>query len=204
MFRLEYRFKSVEYNSLKGTIGEHLARSYIRNHLAARIIKEDEWDHVLLSRNDYKYHTRTWNKPLFSYDTFRKDFIVHGFYANKKLLSRYATVVGVLEQNHCTPDGLLLKLRETGKMKRLKESFSLPARPKSRKHKTSAEYPIVEGDLEVVEIKCGRHAKLMSKQKETYNDLVAKGIPLRMVKVRFVSFDLNRFLVEEHRYERFL
>ncbi len=66
------------------------------------------------------------------------------------------------------------------------------------------EFPVVDGNLEIVEIKCGRTAKLMIKQKTTYNDLIAKGIPLRMIKVRIVSFDLNQFLVEERKYERFL
>ena len=42
------------------------------------------------------------------------------------------------------------------------------------------------------------------KQKETYNNLIAKGIPLRMIEVRIVSFDSNRFLVEEHKHDRFL
>ena len=66
------------------------------------------------------------------------------------------------------------------------------------------ELPIVEGDLEIVEIKCGREAKLMEKQKKIYNDLIAKEVSLRMINVRIVSFDLNRFLIEEHKHERFL
>ena len=33
---------------------------------------------------------------------------------------------------------------------------------------------------------------------------VQKDVPLRLIKVRIVSFDLNRFLVEEHKYEKFL
>jgi len=64
--------------------------------------------------------------------------------------------------------------------------------------------PVVDGGLEVVEVKCGRTSKLMDKQKETYNDLIARGVPLRLLRVRIVSFDLNRFLVEERRYDRFL
>ena len=65
-------------------------------------------------------------------------------------------------------------------------------------------FPVVDGGLEVLEIKCGRKARLMGKQKETYNDLIAKGYPLRMIKVRIASFDLNQFLVEETKFERFL
>ncbi len=205
---MEYSFKTLERSILKGVIGEHLARSFIRGKLAPELAREEGWHHVLLSINDYKLHSKTLNKKLFSFDLFKTDFIQQGFYANRKLLARYAEVAGILTQNHCTPDGLLMKLRETGGTKKLQESTcpigaSLRI-DESHRHGDTLEFPIVDGDLEVVEIKCGRQARLSSKQKETYNNLIAKGIPLRMIKVRIVSFDLNRFLVEEHRYERFL
>ncbi|UCE44093.1 MAG: hypothetical protein JSV57_00945 [Candidatus Bathyarchaeota archaeon] len=205
---LEYRFKRLEYNGLKGTIGEHLARSFIRGNLAPKLMREEGWSHVMLSNNDYKHHAWTWNTKLFDFDNFRQDFILHGFYPTMTLLSKYTSAVGILNQNHCTPDGLLLKFRETGKMKRVKKS-DLPSGArmrveKRRKHGDLFEFPTVEGDLEIVEIKCGRKAKLMGKQKEAYNALIAKDVPLRMIKVRIVSFDLNRFLVEEHKYEKFL
>lgn len=204
---MEYRFQTLELNGLKGVIGEHVARSFIRNQLAPRLVDDEGWNHVLLSHNDYKKHAGSGNKKLFSFDRFREDFIFHGFYANLKLLSKYATIVGILVRNHCSPDGLLLKLRETGRMKRLRENAYLldtwlgggPS-----KKRGGSKFPMVDGEIEVVEVKCGRSAKLLKRQKKTYNDLIAKGVPLRMVKVRIVSFDRNQFLVEEHRYDRFL
>jgi len=184
---LEYKFRLLEWNGLKGLIGEHLARSFIRNKLSLKLIKEEGWDHVLFSGNDYKKHSWTWNTKLFKFDNFREDFIVHGFCANVKLLSKYAMAAGILMQNHCTPDGFLLKMRETGKTIALKQSDFFPrTKLKARRHKKRLVLPIVEGDLEVVEIKCGRSAKLMSKQREAYNNLMAKGIPLRMIKVKIV------------------
>ena len=45
---------------------------------------------------------------------------------------------------------------------------------------------------------------LMSKQKETYNNLIAKGVPLRMVKVEIVSFDDKEYLVVDRKFERFV
>lgn len=170
-------------------------------------VEEEDWDHVVLSRNDYKQHARSWNKKLFKYDYFRDDFIVHGFIAGRKLLSKYATAVGILEKNHCTPDGLLLKLKENGNIKRIRENASpsiARMRINSRKQGKFLELPMVEGDLEIIEIKCGRNAKLRDKQKETYNSLIAKNVPLRLIKVRIVSFDRNRFLVEEYKCENFL
>lgn len=205
---LEYRFKSLEYNGLKGIVGEHLARSFIRNELSLKLATEEGWDHVLFSNGNYKRKAWNWNKKLFSYDSFREDFIVHGFCANVKLLSKYAAAAGVLVQNNCNPDGMLLKLKDTGKTKRFKDSVRPPlARfraASSPKQKGTLEYPVVSGDMEIVEIKCGRKAKLVDKQKETYNKLIARGVPLRMINVRIVSFDLNKFLVEEHKHERFL
>jgi len=202
---LEYRIKALELNMLKGSIGEHVARSFIRNTLAPRLIEEEKWDHVVFSHNDYKQNLNAWNEKLFSFDRFREDFRGHGFCANMKLLSKYAMAVGVLAHNHCTPDGLLLKLRETGRSRRVKKrARSLKRSRSSQKPEETLKLPVVDGGLEVVEIKCGRHAKLMSKQKETYNDLIAKCVPLRLVEVRIVSFDRNRFLVTERRFERFL
>jgi len=205
---LEYRLRTLEWNSLKGVIGESLARSFIRNILAPKLVKEEGWNQVCLSNNDYKRHGRTGNVKLFRFDHFIEDFIVHGFYANTKLLARYADVVGILTQHRCTPDGLLMKLRKTGRTKKLKESayhriagLRVTA---SQKHGDILEFPVVDGDLEVVEIKCGRKAKLMSKQKEAYNNLIAKDVPLRMVNVKILSFDRNKFVVEERKFERFV
>ncbi len=189
-------------------IGERLARSFIRNKLAPKLIKNERWSHVLLSNNDYKNHAWIRNTKLFDFDNFREDFVAHGFYPSMKLLSKYTLAIGILNQSYCTPDGLLLKLRETGETKKLKvRSWSPLSRvriERPRKPGNIYELPAVEGDLEIVEIKCGRQAKLMTKQKETYNNLIAKEVPLRIIKVRIVSFDLNRYLVEEHKYERFL
>jgi hypothetical protein len=197
----------VELNGLKGSIGEQLARSFIRNKLAPTLISEEGWDHVLLSHNEYKQHLGTWNQKLFSFERFRNDFLVQGFFADRKLLSKYAETVGILAKNHCTPDGLLFKLQETGCTKVINENvviFNNKHRAQQTKPGETCRFPIVSGDLEIVEVKCGRKAKLMDKQKETYNNLITKHIPLRMIRVRIVSFDLNRFLVEQSKFEKLL
>jgi len=205
---MEYKFKSLEYNGLKGKIGELVAKSFVRSVLAPKLMKDELWDHVILSDNSYKQRVRSRSTKLFSYDRFREDFFANGFSADMKLLSHYASIVGVLERNHCTPDGLLLKLKHTGGTKKVEKSdCSFLARLHMMNRQEDGDcfvLPVVDGGVEVVEVKCGRSSKLMDKQKETYNDLIAKGIPLRLLRVRIVSFDLNRFLVEERRYDRFL
>ena len=178
-------------NSLKGLIGEYLARSFIRNVLAFRLCETENWDHIVFTRQ-FRNHR------IFDFKTFRTDFTFHGFHATSKLLSKYAIALGLLRKNHCKPDGLILKLRETGYAKISRQSLLVTAEIK-RPH-NRYKLPTVEGDLEVVEIKCGRNARLMRKQKKTYGDLIVKGIPLRVIKVKIVSFDSNRFLVEENRF----
>ncbi len=204
---VEFRLQTLDLSILRGTIGEHLARSFIRHVLGPRLVDDEGWDHVLLSHNyDYKQHAQL--NRLFSFDRFRDDFLVHGFYADRKLLTHYANAVDLLLRNHCRPDGLLLKLQEAGKTKRLQRRayprIASLRRETAGETKDSFEVPVVGGGLEVVEVKCGRQARLNGKQKETYNTLIAKGVPLRLITVRIVSFDQNRFLVEEHRYDRFV
>jgi len=204
---LEYQFKRLEYNGLIGKIGEQLARSFIRNQLAPRLINDESWDYVLFSKNDYKQRARTRNTKLFSFDNFRDDFLILGFYPKTRLLSKYASAVGILNRNHCIPDGLILKLKKTGRCQRLQKRscpYEASFRFKATENGSHYKLPTVEGDLEIVEVKCGQSARLIGKQKETYNDLIEKGVPLRMINVKIISFDLNKFLVEEHRYERFL
>ena len=205
---MEYKFKSLEYNGLRGKIGELVARSFVRSVLAPKLMVEELWDHVVLSNNDYRQRVQSRNAKLFDFDRFGADFLASGFSADVKLLSKYANTVGILERNHCTPDGLLLKLKDTRRKKKVKKS-ECPFSAQLHLRDLQADggcfvLPVVEGDVEVVEVKCGRSAKLLDKQKETYNDLIARGVPLRLVRVRIVSFDLNRFLVEERRYDRFL
>ena len=191
---LEHHFRVAELNSLKGLIGEYLARSFIRNVLASKLIKTEKWDHIVFTKQ-FK------NRKIFDFNSFKADFTFHGFHATSKLLSTYAIALGHLRKNHCKPDGLILKLRETGHTKAPRQSLLIPTQIKHHHTLNNRnQLPHVEGNLEVVEIKCGRSARLMSKQKKTYSDLIAKGIPLRVIKVKIVSFDSNSFLVEESRF----
>ena len=53
---MQYKFKPLEYNELKGTIGERITRSFFRHELAPRLKQEEGWSRVVLSHNDYKRH----------------------------------------------------------------------------------------------------------------------------------------------------
>jgi len=51
---LEHKLRQIDLNILKGVIGEHLARSFIRNKLAAQIVEEEGWSHVILDGSNYR------------------------------------------------------------------------------------------------------------------------------------------------------
>ena len=106
---MQYKFKSLEYNGLKGRIGELVARSFVRSVLAPKLVKEEFWDHVFLSNNDYKQRVRSRNAKLFNYDRFREDFVANGFSADTKLLSElYAFASFLREDAWTTAAGLII------------------------------------------------------------------------------------------------
>ncbi len=95
-------------------------------------------------------------------------------------------------------------MQETGHKKKIDETTvrSLKARGYILRKQKATQLPIVEGGLEIIEIKSGRAAKLMDKQKQTYSNLITEGFPLRLIRVRIVSFDRNQFLVEESKFTK--
>ncbi len=198
---LEHKLRQLDLNILKGIIGEHLARSFIRNKLAVQIIEEEGWSHVILDGSNYRQRYRKWKTGNFSFCDLREDFHRHGFYPSKRLVSKYANTLGILARSHCTPDGLLLKLLETGQVQTPGQEGCQRTLIVNTLTSGDNALPVVEGDLEVVEIKSGRSAKLVAKQKEAYNRLISRDVPVRIVRVKIVSFDMNSFLVEATKVE---
>jgi len=97
-----------------------------------------------------------------------------------------------------------LKLKETGYVQRAGREACQRTLVASAPTCGKNALPVVEGDLEVVEIKSGRNARLVAKQKEAYNLLISRDVPIRIVRVKIVSFDMNSFLVEATKVESLL
>jgi hypothetical protein len=57
-------------------------------------------------------------------------------------------------------------------------------------------FPVVEGEIEIVEVKSGT-ARLASNQIKSYTDVLRKGYPLRYFHVEIISFERNQFEIKE-------
>jgi hypothetical protein len=98
-----------------------------------------------------------------------------------------------------TPDGFLAKLRKTKQTKLLKDTlkeFGLHNSSWSSGHKDNEQLPIVEGEIEIVEIKTGK-AIIPSHQMISYRKVLDEKYALRFFHVNIISFEKNEFEIEE-------
>lgn len=178
---------------VEGNIGDHLLLSLLLKKLRSPPslqISERKWQRKLTRK--YRYVVM--------------DFLSERIYPNQELLRRYERINDILKHS---PDGFLLKLRNTGEVKLMKEavselgegSWKLSTRNGESEFSTeeadeTMEIPIVNGEIEVVEVKSDK-GKLTKAQKEEYSNLVRNGYPLRLIHVSIISFVKNQFEVNQ-------
>jgi len=100
----------------------------------------------------------------------------------------------------CIPDGLLMKLNDTGETKILSNTVSRLHLPPELSGKDVIDLPIVDGEVEIIEIK-SKKAPLRTKQKVAYNTLIMNRFPVRLFRVKMISFDKNEFAISEKRID---
>lgn len=110
-------------------------------------------------------------------------FIKNDLYPSEELMSSLKKLVSLLKH---TPDGYLFKLNKTGQIKSLKRIND----------SDSEQLPVVNGEIEVVEVKSGK-ARLSIGQKEDYSNAINEKFFLRFYKVDVISFENNVFEIEE-------
>lgn len=196
-------------NNWKGRITESLTRFFIRDVLAPKLEKEG-WDKVSYLR-DIPLPIPSDTAKKYSSSVLQSrlrwvSFLSERIYPSEDLLDKCEKIRSLLEHS---PDGFLLKLSKTGEMKSMKELISELGRGRwklsdekgQREFSTigvdeTMEIPIVNGEIEVVEVKSDK-GKLSKVQKAEYSDLLKNGLPLRLFHVSIVSFDKNHFEVKE-------
>jgi len=106
---LRYSFTEGALNNVKGHISEHLVRQHIEEKVIPSLEKEG-WDYVFFSRHLHPFFNR-------SYDNL-------WFYASKGIFPNRGFIANLrkLDKLRREPDGFLIKLKKTGKMKTLKIS----------------------------------------------------------------------------------
>jgi len=192
-------------NNWKGRITERLIHCYIDDVLI-RMMRKQGWDDAL-------YTSHTWCGDDIKENEDRPDkwklspvhmevrfLVTHGLFPTKRFLTVFRKLITQLEN---LPDGLLIKIRKTGRTKPLKEAireFQLDNWVVSsydyRERNENEKLPVVDGDIEVIEIKSDK-ATLPSRQKRSYERILNEGYVLRFFHVNIISFEKNEFEIEE-------
>ena len=186
--KMKYSLNRLYINTLKGTISETLIKQYIGEKVIPRLL--NEWDRVFFTNFPIPY---LMSKGLFPEISLR----------NKMKL------LGEILKN--APDGYIIKLRNTPNRINSKEALTKIGLSRSfrgswrcgdeivsigSKHDENEELYIVDGEIEMIEIKCDK-GSLKTHQKQQYYQAIQKGVPLRFFHVNIVSFINNEFEITE-------
>lgn len=210
---MKYSFNPKEFNHWKARVTESLVRHYIENVLIPKLSKE-EWDKIIFTsigfapKNTPLRHpwARGWELEKKSRYSMERGFLIaNGLYPTPKFLHRFEQLTNLLEN---APDGYLIKLRRTGKFKYLKDALSEleldsmggwsfgTCRFDRSEHDDKEKLPIVDGDVEAVEIKSDK-SFIMPHQRRSYRKIIENGFTLRYFHVGIISFGKNDFEITE-------
>lgn len=186
-----------------GRIGENIVESHINDILIPKIRKRG-WDDVIYTR-------LTWFRGWEPIQKFEIRFLIYNeFFPTRKFLNAFKKLTGLLEN---APDGFLIKLKRTGKFKLLKEalresslendSWSVKTLAPKKEYRFNASehdenevLPVVEGEIEVIEVKTGK-AFIMPHQAKSYRNILKNGYKVCFYKVSIISSKKNQFEIEE-------
>ncbi len=208
---MKYGLHWTDINRFKGRITEMLVKRYIEKVLIPAL-REQGWDQIIFTPNAWfgdeveqnknrpKHMQIFWNpEPKF--------FIENGLYPTEELVKSFKKLTKVLEN---VPDGFFFKLRKTEQTKRLKEALAEFGLQNGwgryselgeysyspSEHDDNEQLPIVEGEIEIVEIKTGK-AIIPSHQMISYRKVLEERYALRFFHVNIISFEKNEFEIEE-------
>lgn len=204
---LKYSFQSKTFVNLKGEIAERLVRCYINDVLIPALHKTG-WEKVVFT-------PFTWfgdeteineNRPPYARIFWRheeKFFTRINVFPTQDFLSKFKCLTKLLKN---LPDGFLVKMKRTGNFKPLGEALEELKIDRSwseedyefnpDEHNEKESLPIVDGEIEVVEVKSGR-SNLPPHQKRSYGNFLEKGYVLRFFHVNIISFKRNEFEIEQ-------
>ena len=177
------------HNRWQAQVSERLVGNYIEDKLIPAL-KLQGWNEVVYAQshcfNFYydenesqrpKSRQGVWNNYVHSF------LLENGLYPTEEFMESFKKLTSLLKHS---PDGYLFKFKKTGKVKSLKKHANAQ----------SELLPIVNGEIEVVEVKSGK-AKLFPSQKEDYCNVLIERFVLRFFQVEVVSFEKNEFGIEE-------
>ena len=209
---MRFRLNPRELNGFKARLAERLIERYMEQRLIPQLRKEEKWDFII-------YVVVAWCSIGGSSRDVSAFFLSNGVFPTHDLMRSFERVTKALNN---VPDGFLVKLKKTGKSKTLKAglkemgwrrgeslgmSFSSPVDWQEKGYRIQrrivftpdgsedTSLPIVEGEIEIVEVKYGT-SNLAPSQMESYRNAMRQGCSLRYFHVEIISFEKNEFNVE--------
>jgi hypothetical protein len=195
---MKYFLPKQELNNWKGRLAERIVQLYIRDELIPRL-KSQGWDEVIFSRETWFDEWMSLGKPE------ERFFISNGLFPDEEFLLSFQRLTKQLLSN--APDGFLVKLKKTPGVKTLDHALkelglegsswnwgSYSFEPSQ--HDKREKLPVVGGEIEVVEVKCGKSI-IPPHQKKSYTNVVSGGHKVRFFNVVIRSLDKNDFELAE-------
>ena len=203
---VKYGFHRTELNNFQAGLTEKLVKRYVKKTLIPEL-REQGWDAVIyveqspfqpqLDDSEPPERQGFWSKNE------ERVLVAEGLCPTRAFLRMFKKLTRVLEHS---PDGFLLKLRKTGKTKSLGETleelkltggWSIGRyRYNCSDHDKNQQLPIVNGEVELVEVKSGK-AILHECQVKDYKKSLKQKFALRYFHVNILSFEKNVFEIEE-------
>lgn len=198
---MEISLNKSEFVRFKGKIAEHLVYQYIKEKIIPSL--RTSWPKTIFTNIAWFGDEEKENSFLPEYARIEwkheeKFFISRCLYPTPELLGKFKLLTKTLEN---VPDGFLLKLKDTGKSKTLKQGlndFNLPNEWEDYgKSFIATEYQdeflsVVDGDIEIIEVKSDS-SNLMKHQIKSYAAVLNMGYSLRFFHVEFKDFKANKF-----------
>ena len=203
---MKYSFNKADFRNLKGKIAERLVNCYIEENVIPLLQKS--WDKVIFTPHAWFGDEVEENKHRPDYIKIfwrreEKFFIKNKLFPTQALMVKFKKLTKTLQN---VPDGFLFKLKPTGEHKRLKKALEeLQVSSSWEEGDYTFNYqeqngdellPIVDGDIEVIEIKSDK-SNVPPHQQQSYRNIVKEGYIVRFFHVDESLFIKNEFEIEE-------
>jgi hypothetical protein len=206
---MKYGLHWTELNNFKARLTERLVKRYIEKILIPAL-REQGWNQAIFTPNcwfgDEEEQNKNRPKPMqIFWNLESKFFVSNGLYPTEEFLQAFKKLTRLLDN---TPDGFLVKLRKTKRTKLLKDALEELGLKKCSgwsvgeysysplEHDDNEQLPIVEGEIEIVEVKTGK-AIIPSHQMVSYRKVLEERYVLRFFHVNIISYEKNEFEIEE-------
>lgn len=200
---LKFCLHPKELNNWKARVTERVATTYIKNNLIPSLKERDGWTDIFIGDLTVPYLNLQSPKNIIS--EINKNFLCKSVFPNSQMFDNCLKLVRVLE---VATDGIIFKTKRTNETVTKQKALSqinmdynmhtptgIPVNH-IEKEELPDRIPLVNGEIEIVEIKTGK-SNIPPHQKKNYREAIENGFFLRYIHVDIVSFNENHFEIKE-------